>query len=116
MRLTETDTMNSNVKPCSLSPNGYCLRATTKYFHGMRQDELFADFGERIMVAADDKGSDSRFVKSAHLCGKKAGSLHRGLIAVIKIAGDHQGIDLLVQTQVDYILECLARGITNQLG
>jgi hypothetical protein len=55
-------------------------------------------------------------VKTRHLGRQKACRLHRSLVAVIKIAGNHESIDTLRQAKVHYRTECLSAGITNELG
>ena len=60
------------------------------------------------MVAAHDEGTDPGFVESLQLSGEKERRLHRRLVTVIEVAGDHQRVDPFVEAQVDRPLERLA--------
>ena len=46
------------------------------------------------MVAADDEDADARLMQPAELFGQKPRRLHRGLVAIIEIAGQQQRVDL----------------------
>ena len=67
------------------------------------------------MIAADDAGADAGLIQPPQLLGQKAGRLHRGLIAVVKVTGDQQRIDLLREAEVDDPDECLPSGVADQL-
>jgi hypothetical protein len=51
-----------------------------------------------VVVASDDEDLDVRRIQAAELLGEKARRLHRGLLAIIKIAGEQERVYLLVET------------------
>jgi len=53
--------------------------------------------------------------KIAVLVGKKAGCLHRRLLAVVHVARQQQGIDLFAETEVHNPHERLARGVADEI-
>ena len=68
------------------------------------------------MIAADDIGPDTRLMKPLHLARQKPGRLHRGLVAVVKVTGDNQRVDLLVDAEIDNGNKSLTRRIADKLG
>ena len=48
------------------------------------------------------------------MLGEKASSLHRGLFAVIEVAGQQECVHLLVEAQVDDTRENLPAGIADE--
>ena len=54
-----------------------------------------------VVIAANDEGPDPRLVQAPQLVGEKARGLHRGLLAVVEVAGDHERVDLLGKAEVD---------------
>jgi hypothetical protein len=49
------------------------------------------------------------------LVGEEAGRLHRRLVAVIKIARQEQGINLLIEAEIHDTNKRPARGISNEV-
>lgn len=89
-------------------------RLPAENLHGIWQYQFLGDLRQRIVVAADED-ADTGLVEAPELLGGKASRLHGGLVAVIKIAGDQQGVNLLVQAKVDHADECASGGIADQL-
>lgn len=81
----------------------------------LRKHEFLGDPCDGIMVSTDDEDADTGLVQTPELLGQEAGRLHRGLVAIIEIAGDHQGIDVFVQAQIDDPNESAPRRIADQL-
>ena len=65
------------------------------------------------MVAPYDEYSNPGLIQPLQLSDEKEGCLHRRLIAIVKIAGDHQSINLFVEAQIDGLLEGEAGRATN---
>jgi len=114
LRSRKAQAVHGDRKATALDLNG--LGATGKHLHRRRQDEFLGDARQGIMIAADDVDRDIRLSKPLHLTGQKPRGLHRRLVAIIKIAGNHQRIDLFGEAQIDDGHERLARGVTNQVG
>ena len=55
-------------------------------------------------------------MQSLHLACEKPCGFHRRLVAVIEIAGDDQGIDLLLEAEIDNRDQCLPAGIADEFG
>jgi hypothetical protein len=68
------------------------------------------------VIAADEKDADAGLVQPAQLVGEEARRLHRGLLAVIEIAGDHQRIDPLGKGEIDDADKGLPRRVADQAG
>lgn len=68
------------------------------------------------MVAADDEDTDAGLMQPPDLLGQEPRRLHRGLVAVIEIAGQKQRVDLLVETEVDDAHESTAGRVPDQVG
>src|SRR5665213_1658051 len=93
-----------------------CLRLTRgKYLDAFGHAQAPRDLAFRIVVAVEDEGRDFRFREAAHLAGEEQPSLIDAPIAIIKIACDHDKIDLLINRFGDEIVEGLARRCTNAL-
>ena len=60
-----------------------------------------SDARQRIVIAANGIDGDVCLVQPLHLTGQKSCRLHRRLVAIVKIAGNHQRIDLLLEAQID---------------
>ncbi len=114
LRSRKAQAMNGDGKTAALDLND--LGATGKHLHRRRQDEFLGDARQGIMIAADDIDGDTGLSKPLHLTGQKPRGLHRRLVAIIEIAGNHQRIDLFGEAQIDDGHERLARGVTNQVG
>ncbi len=54
-----------------------------------------------IVIAADDEDPDAGLVEPAQFASEKQRGVHRGLAAIIKVAGDQQGIDLFGKAKID---------------
>ena len=78
------------------------------------QHQFLGDFGQGIVIAADLVDGDARLAQPRQLGGEKARRLHRGLFAIIEIAGDDQRIDLFLEAEIDNGDERLAGGIPDQ--
>ena len=68
------------------------------------------------MVAPDYKDASARLVEPAYLGRQEPGGLHGGLVAVIQVAHDHQGIDLLLDADIYNRRESSPRRIADQFG
>ncbi len=90
--------------------------ATAEHFHQLRQGELPRDAGFCVVVAANDEGPDPRLVQAPELIREKARGLHRGLLAVVEVAGDQERVDLLGKAELDHGGEGFARRAADQLG
>jgi len=66
------------------------------------------------VIAADDEDADARLVEPLQLGREEARRLHRGLVAVIEIAGDEQRIDALGEREIDDGGQRPARGVADQ--
>ena len=64
--------------------------ATAEHLHRFRQGQFAGDARFGVVVAADDEGRDPGLMQPSQLIGEKARRLHRGLIAVVEVAGDQQ--------------------------
>jgi hypothetical protein len=82
--------------------------------HLLGEHQLPGDGRAGVVVAPDDEGADARFREPPQLLRQEAGSLHRRLVAVIKIASQEQRIDLLVEAKIDDADEGMPRGIADQ--
>ncbi len=87
-----------------------------KTFTDSGNSSSFVIFDKRIVIAADQERADPRLVQAFDLLGQEPGGLHRGLLAVVEVAGQQQRIDLLVDAEVDDPHESLPRGIADQCG
>ena len=65
------------------------------------------------MVAPYDEHSNPGLIQPLQLSGEKESGLHRRLIAIVEIAGDHQSINLFVEAKIDGLLEGEAGRATN---
>jgi hypothetical protein len=68
------------------------------------------------VVTAHDEALGACLVQVAKLARKEVGRLRRGLVTVVKVAGDQQGVYGLAYAEIDYDREGLARGRRDQLG
>ncbi len=66
------------------------------------------------MIAANDEDADISRVQLADLVGQEARRLHRGLVAVVQIARQQQGVHPLLQAQLDDARERLPCRIADQ--
>ena len=55
-------------------------------------------------------------MQALHLLGQEPGRLHRGLFAIVEVAGQKKRVDLLVDAQIDDPHESPPRGIADQRG
>jgi hypothetical protein len=55
-------------------------------------------------------------MEARHLGSQKARRLHRSLVTIIKITGDHESVGTLSQAKVHYCSERLSAGIADELG
>ena len=92
------------------------FRASAEHFHRFRQSQLAGDAGFGVVIAANDEGPDLRLVQAAELIREKARGLHRGLLAVVEVAGDQERVDLFGKAEVDDGGKGFARRAADQLG
>src|SRR4051812_17371134 len=78
------------------------------------KDEFLCYLGKGVVVAPDDEDLNAYLVQTAELLGEKARRLHRGLLAVVKIAGQQERIYLFVEAQVDDTRENLPAGVADE--
>lgn len=55
-------------------------------------------------------------MQASHLRRQEPRRFHRGLIAIVKIAGDDQRIDPLCKAEIHDGDECLATGVADEFG
>src|SRR5690606_15609205 len=99
-----------------LPSQGPGFSPAAKDMHILWQGQLPGDLRDCVMIAAYDEYVDSRAMQPAHLACQKTRRLHRSLVAIIKIAGEKQRIDALLQAEIDNGLQYLPRRIADQSG
>ncbi len=112
--LGEADAMHRDIKPAAAKDDRLC--APGEDLDRFRKRQLPRDARLGVMIAANDENRDPRLVQPPQLVGEKAGGLHRRLLAVVKVAGDHERVDLLRKAEVDDRNESLARRPANEAG
>ena len=105
-------TATSSAPPLSVTASARPLKTLTEF----RQRKLVGDARFRVVIAANDKGPNPGFVQPPQLIGEKAGSLHRGLFAVVEVAGDQESVDLLGKAEINHVGEGFSRRPADQLG
>ena len=78
------------------------------------KDKFLRYLRQGVVVAPDDEDFDVCGIQAAELLGEKARGLHRGLLAVIEVAGQQERAYLLVEAQVDDTGENLAAGVADE--
>ena len=114
MFLGEAHPVDRDVERSRREPHG--LGAAGKHRDRLRQRQLAGDARLGVMVAADDEGRDLGFVQPSKLIGEKARRLHRGLLAVVEVAGDQERVHFLGEADIDDRRERPARRAADQVG
>ena len=112
--LGEAHTMHRDIEPAAAKDDR--LRAPGEDLDRFRKRQLPGDARLRVVVTADDEGRDPRLMQPPELVGEKAGGLHRGLLAVVEVAGDQESVDLFGKAEVDDRRESLARRPADEVG
>jgi hypothetical protein len=94
----------------------HCFGAAGEHFHRFRQGQFARDARFGVMVAADDESRDFGLMQPSQLIGEKTRRLHRGLLAVVEVAGDQQGVDPLGEAKIDDGHERPAGRAADQVG
>ena len=116
VRLCETQAVDRDRKIAVGPVDHDRLGAASKYLHRIRKNQLLCDPRQRVVVAADDKDMDAGLMQPPYLLRQEPRRLHRGLVAVIEIAGQEQRVDLLVETEVNDAHESTAGRVPDQIG
>jgi len=67
------------------------------------------------MITANDADRDAGCGKPLKLLPQKPGGFHRGLLTVVEVACDQQGIDCFIKAKVDDAFKSSPRGCCNQI-
>jgi hypothetical protein len=106
--------MEHNVEPAGCLQHG--LGAPAEDRDCVRKHELFRDPRHGVVISADLENPDTGLVETCHLRCQKTRGFHRSLIAIVKIAGDDQGIDALCKAEIDNGDKCLATSVSDEFG
>ena len=82
----------------------------------VRVGKFLGDLGHRVVIAADDEHLDAGLVQGVDLVGEEAGGLHGGLLAVVQVAGEQQGVDLFVEAEADDGNKGPPGGVADEIG
>ena len=110
----EADPMHGDVERPTAQRHG--LGPSLEDLYRLRQHQLVGDAGFGVVIAANDESLDSGLVQAAKLIRQKACGLHRGLLAVIEVAGDQKRVDLLRKAKLDHGGEGFPRRSADQVG
>ncbi len=103
------------ISPCVRSiPIG--LGAAAEHLDRVRKHQLLGDPRHCVVIAANDEDADAGLVQAADLFRQEARGFHRGLVAVVEIAGKQQSVDLFIETQIDNPDEGAPRRVADQFG
>ena len=102
--------------PPSDSLGHHRLAASAEYFHALRHDEFARNPRLGVVIAAHDEGPNPCLVQPPQLRGEEQRRLHRRLVAIVEVAGDHERVHRFVEAQIDDVGERLAGGVAEQPG
>ena len=66
------------------------------------------------MVPPDLEDDDAAVVEAFHLLSEEPRRLHRRLVAIVEVAGNDEGVDPLVEAEVDDGHECLTGRVSDE--
>jgi len=115
-RIGEAEPMDGHRFLARRALDQHMLGPAAKQLDQIRQHQLLRDPGKGVMIAADDEAADTGGGQASQFIRQERSRLHRGLVAVIKIAGDDKRVDALFQAQVDNGAERLPRGGADEAG
>ncbi len=105
MRIGKADAVDMDLAPVRERPRPHRLSPSVEDMHVRREGELAGDLRLRVVIAADEIDADARRLQPPHLGHQEERRRHGGLRAVVKIAGDHEGVDRLGERDVDDALQ-----------
>src|SRR5690348_12091504 len=116
LRLRKAKTVHHDRQVSALAGDLDGVGPSAEQMHAFRKDELLGDLRQRIVIASNDEDFDACGMQTAKLLGEKTRRLHRGLLAVVEVAGEQECVHLLIETQVDDTHKHLPAGVADELG